>query len=339
MHRSYCVKCVAWLLAAAIFCSGSMVSAAGSDQKAQTVKADATGQSASEVLARVNGAEIKAIELQRAKKVIMSGQPGMQIPPERQKEFEQQSLSQLISAELLYQAGQKLVVRDIDKKIEDRIAQSKGRFSNADDFAKAIKALDMDEAELREYTRKDMIIANFIEQTIAPKITVSEEESKKFYDQNLEKFKRDEAVRASHILCGVDSEATAEEKKKAREKAEKLRKELANGADFAKLARENSTCPSSQQGGDLGYFSKGQMVPSFEQAAFALKPGEMSDIVETRFGYHIIKTTDKKEAETVPFKEARPRIEEYLKGQKVTADVNAYLAEARKNGKIELLSK
>lgn len=339
MHRSYHVKCAAWLLVAVILCFGSMVSAAESDQKAQAPKADAAIQGASEVVARVNGAEIKAIELQRAKKVIMSGQPGMQIPPDRQKEFDQQSLSQLVSAELLYQAGQKLAIKDIDKKVEDRIAQSKARFPNADDFAKAIKALDMDEAELREYTRRDLIIANYIEQTIVPKITVSEEESKRFYDQNLEKFKRDETVRASHILCGVDSKATAEEKKKAREKAEKLRKELANGADFAKLAKENSTCPSSQQGGDLGYFGKGQMVPPFEQAAFALKPGEMSDVVETQFGYHIIKVTDKKAAETVPFKEARPRIDEFLKGQKVTAEVNAYLAEAKKNGKIELLLK
>jgi peptidyl-prolyl cis-trans isomerase C len=240
---------------------------------------------------------------------------------------------------LLFQAGQKLETKDIDKKVEDRIAQSKARFANAADFSKAIKALEMDESELREYTRRDLIISNFIEQVITPKITVSEEESKKFYDQNLDKFKRDETVRASHILCGVDSKATAEEKKKAREKAEKLRKELTGGADFATLAKENSTCPSSQQGGDLGYFGKGQMVPPFEQAAFALKPGETSDIVETQFGYHIIKVTDKKAAETVPFKEARPRIEEYLKGQKVTAEVNNFLTEARKNAKIELLLK
>ncbi|MGC9974420.1 MAG: peptidylprolyl isomerase, partial [Gaiellaceae bacterium] len=164
--------------------------------------------------------------------------------------------------------------------------------------------------------RRDLVIAHFIQLTIVPKVTVSEEESRKFYDQNQDKFVGGETVRASHILVGVDAKATAEEKQKAREKAEKLRKELAAGADFATLARENSTCPSSKQGGDLGYFGKGQMVPPFEQAAFALKPGGLSDVVETQFGYHIIKLVEKKGPETVAFKDAQPRIGEYLKNQK-----------------------
>ena len=245
----------------------------------------------------------------------------------------------MISAELLYQAGQKMVVKDIDKKVDDKIAQSKTRFPNPEDFIKAIKELEMDETELREYTRRDLVITNFIEQTIVPKVSVSEEESKKFYDQNTDKFNRPESVRASHILLGVDSKASAEEKKKTREKAEALRKDLAGGADFAALAKENSTCPSSQQGGDLGFFGKGQMVPAFEQAAFALKPGEVSDVVETQFGYHIIKLVEKKASETVAFKDVRPRIEEFLKGQKVSAAVNAYLAEAKKTAVIEMLLK
>jgi peptidyl-prolyl cis-trans isomerase C len=339
MHRSYHVKFAAWLLVAGVLSLGSAVSAADSDQKAQSPKAAVTTPVVSEVVARVNGAEIRAIDLQRAKKVLIPEQPGMQLPPEKQKELDQQALAQLVSSELLYQAGQKLTVKDVDKKVDERIAQSKARFPSADDFDKAIKALDMSEGELREYTRRDLVIANFIDQQITPKIKVSEEESRKFYEQNIDKFKQEEAVRASHILCGVDAKATAEEKKKAREKAEKLRKELAGGADFATLAKDNSSCPSSQQGGDLGYFSKGQMVPPFEQAAFALKPGEISDIVETQFGYHIIRVTDKKAAETVAFKDVSPRIEEFLKGQKLTAEINAYLTEARKNAKIELLLK
>jgi peptidyl-prolyl cis-trans isomerase C len=278
-------------------------------------------------------------DLRRTEKIIMSGRPGLELPPDKQKEFDQQTLSQLVSTELIYQAGLKLTVKDLDKQIDERLAQNRARFANAEDFAKAIKALDMDEKELRDFTRRDLIIGNFIKQTIVAKITVPEEESKKFYDENQDKFKRDEMVRASHILCGVDAKATAEEKKKAREKAEKHHKELVAGADFATLARENSTCPSSKQGGDLGYFGKGQMVPSFEKAAFALKPGEISDVVETQFGYHIIKLTDKKSPETVAFKDARPRIEEYLKDQKIQAAVNAYLDEARKGAAIEILLK
>lgn len=347
MYQLRLEKCVSWSLVAMLLSYGSVTLAADSDKKTQAaqtaisapVKSPETTQNMPDIVAKVNGKAIKAIELRRAKKVMMSGQPGMQISPDRQKEFDQQALSQLVSAELLLQAGQKTVAKDIDKQVDDKLAQSKARFPKAEDFAKAIKELEMDEAELRDYTRRDLIITNFIEQTIVPKITVTEEDSKKFYDQNPDKFNRAETVRASHILLGVEAKASAEDKKKAREKAEKLRKDLAGGADFAALAKENSTCPSSQQGGDLGFFGKGQMVPAFEKAAFALKTGEVSDIVETQFGYHIIKLMEKKPAETVPFKEVRPRIEEFLKGQKVSAAVNDYLTEAKKTATIEMFLK
>lgn len=352
MLASNHVKYAARLLVAALLGFGTIAAAAEPDQKAATpakaagpehkappAKGDEPLQGLQGIVARVNGAEIREIELRRAKKIIVSGQPGLQVPPERQKEFDQQALTQLVSTELLYQAGQKLAVKDLDKRVDEKLAESKARFANKEDFAKAIKALDMDESELREYTRRDLVISNFIDQEIVARIKIGEEESRKFYDQNLDKFTRGETVRASHILFGLDPKATVEEKKQAREKAEKLRKELAGGADFAALAKANSICPSSSLGGDLGHFGKGQMVPSFEQAAFALKPGELSDVVETQFGYHIIKVTERKGAETTPFKDVRARIEEYLKGQKVSAAVNDFLAEARKGAKVEILLK
>lgn len=338
MHLSCHVSRTMGLLLAALFSCGAVSYAAEPETKAVTTKAEAAigGQ---EVVARVNGTAINALELKRASKVMMAGQRGAQVAPDQQKDLDKQAVQQLISAELLYQAGQKLEVKDIEKQIEDKLAQGKARFSNEQDFAKAIKDLEMDEKDLRDYTRRDLVISNFVEKTIMPKVTVAEEDAKKFYDQNPDKFTKSESVKASHILLGVDPKATADEKKVAREKAEKLRKELTAGADFAVLAKGNSTCPSSQQGGDLGYFSKGQMVPAFEQAAFALKPGEISDVVETQFGYHIIKVTEKKAAEKVEFKEARSRIEDYLKNQKVGVAVNEYLAEARKTAKIEVLLK
>jgi len=290
-------------------------------------------------VAVVNGKPIAAIDLKRAKKVLMAGRPGMQLPQELVKELDKQALNQLVSAELLYQSAEKQPVKDIDKLVDAKIAQGKTRFANEQDFVKAIRELDMDEKELREYTRRDIVITNFVDATLAAKITVPEEDVKKFYDQNPDKFQRGEMVRASHILCSVESKATPEEKKKARENADTLRKELAAGKDFATLAKENPLCPSSKQGGDLGFFGKGQMVPSFEQVAFALKPGEISDVVETPLGYLIIKVTDHKGAETVSYKDARSRIEEFLKGQKISSAVNEFLVGARKTAKIEILLK
>ena len=287
-------------------------------------------------IARVNGVAIDAIELRRAKKVLLRGQT---VPADQQAEVDKQALGQLLSAELLYQAAAKLEVKDLDKQIDAKLAEGKARFAKEEDFAKAIRELELDEKNLREYTRRDLLISRFVESVIVPKVKVTEEDARAFYTQNPDKFSRSESVKASHILIGVDAKASPEEKKKAGEKAEKLRKELTGGADFATLAKGNSTCPSSQQGGDLGFFGKGQMVPAFEKSAFALKPGEISGVVETQFGYHIIKLTEKKPAETVPFKDAKARIEEYLMGQKINAAVGEYLSEAKKTAKVEILIK
>jgi len=338
MHVSRQKLYATGLMVAALLSCGSLSIAADSESKAAAPKVEsaAAGQDA---VARVNGVAITASELKKASKVMLAGQRGMAPSADQQKEFEKQALSQLISAELLYQAGQKLEIKDLDKQVDEKIAQGRAKFANAEDLKKAMKDMDMDEKDLRDYTRRDLVITNFVEKTIVPKVKVSEEDARKFYDQNPDKFTRPETVKASHILLGVDPKASAEDKKAAREKAEKLRKELAAGADFAALAKANSSDGSSQQGGDLGYFAKGQMVPAFEKAAFALKPGEISDVVETEFGYHIIKLTEKKATEKVEFKDVRPRIEEYLKNQKVGAAVADYLTETRKTAKIEILLK
>lgn len=333
------VLSVKLIVLVALVAWGTVVQAAGPDSKQETAPALAASAPAAapkEVVARVNGVSIDAAELRRAKTVMLRGRP---VPPEQQAEIDKQALGQLLSAELLYQAAARQEVKDLEQQIEAKLAQGKARFGTQEEFVKAIKDLEMEEKDLREYTRRDLLISRFVESEIVPKVKVTEEDARAFYTQNPDKFSRSESIKASHILIGVDSGAAPDEKKKAAEKAAKLRKELAGGADFATLAKSNSTCPSGQQGGDLGFFGKGQMVPAFETAAYSLKSGEISDVVETPFGYHIIKLTEKKPAETISFKEAQPRIEEYLKGQKVNSAVGEYLSEARKTAKIEILLK
>ena len=326
------------LLVVSFLSYGSFVAAAEPEVKKENpvVVAEPAVVEQKGVVARINGAPIDAVELRRAKKVMLRGQV---LPADQNAAADKQAIEQLISAELLYQAAAKMEIKDVDKLVDEKLAQGKARFKDEQEFKNAIKELDMDEKELREYTRRDLFISQFVEATFVSKAVVTEAEIRSFYDTNQDKFKREETVRASHILIGSDSAASADDKKKAREKAEKLKKELAGGADFATLAKGNSTCPSSQQGGDLGTFGKGQMVPAFETAAFALKPGEVSDIVETQFGYHIIKLTEKNPATTVDYKEVKAKIEEYLKGQKVNEAVGKYLEDARKTAKIEILLK
>jgi len=289
-------------------------------------------------VAKVNGTVITRGELDRATKV-MAGQSRMgQQPSPPTKEVEDAVLNQLISAELLYQAGAKLKVADLDKLVADKLAQGKTKFANDADYENALKSSDLTPKTLEELIRKDTVINNLIVKEIFPKVSVSDADAKKFYDDNKDKFKRGDQIRASHILCKVDPQATAEEKKKAREKAEGLLKQIKAGKDFAELARTNSDCPSKEQGGDLNFFGKGQMVPAFEAAAFALKPGEVSDVVETQFGYHIIKVTDKKGAGEAKFDEVKPRILDYLKNEKVQKAINDYITQLKGKAKIEKMA-
>ena len=327
-----------FLVAAVLSCS-TLAGAAGAEAGKKSKPAAAAAVAAPQpqgAVARVNGVAIDAIELRRAKKVLLRGQS---VPPEQEAAINKQAIEQLVSAELLYQAAAKREVKGLEKEVDAKLAEGKARFKDEQSFVKAIKDLEMDEKDLREYTRRDLLISHFVETEFVSKAAVTETETRAFYDKNKDKFKQEEAFKASHILIGVDEKASADDRKKAHEKAEKLSKELAGGADFAALAKANSTCPSSQQGGDLGFFAKGQMVPEFEKAVFVLKPGEISPVVETKYGYHIIRFTEKKEAGISAFKDVKANIEEFLKGQKINEAIQKYLADARKTAKIEILLK
>lgn len=334
MQKSKFSLCLKVILVASLVSWNSFASAADVDSKKENLPTAAAVTKSP--VARVNGITIDGRELRRAKKVLLRGQT---VPAEQQAALDKQAIEQLVSAELLYQAAAKLAIKDMDKQIDAKLAQGKARFKDEQEFKNAIKDLEMDEKDLREYTRRDLLISHFVETEFVPKAAVSETEIRAFYDKNPDKFKRGETFKASHILIGTDAKTTADEKKKAAEKAEKLRKELTGGSDFAALAKENSTCPSAQQGGDLGFFAKGQMVPAFEKAVIALKTGEISPVVETQFGYHIIKLTDRKPAQALDFKDVKTKLGEYLKGQKVNEAIQKYLEETKKSAKVEILLK
>ncbi|SNB44924.1 peptidylprolyl isomerase [Geobacter sp. DSM 9736] len=322
---------------AAVMASMASPSLTKADEKPPVkLEAAAPKQSPDAVVAKVNGVAITRGEIDRAVKIFLAQNRSPQQPtPEQVEQLEEGALEQMIAAEVLYQAGVKQAPKDVEKLADEKVAQGKARFPSQEEFEKALNANSLTEKELKELTRKDIIINNLVEKEVASRITVPDSEAEKFYKENIDKFKRPESIKASHILVGVDSKASAEDKKKAREKADGLLKKIKEGGDFAVLAKENSTCPSSAQGGDLGYFGKGQMVPPFEKAAFSLKPGEVSDVVETQFGYHIIKLTEKKEAETAKFSDEKDKIKEYLKNQKMQQAVAEYITELKGKAKVE----
>lgn len=152
---------------------------------------------------------------------------------------------------------------------------------------------------------KEDMLANFAIKKVVENITVTDDEVKADYDNNPDKFKTGESVEASHIL--VDSED------KARELLDKIN---AGEVSFEDAARENSSCPSSQNGGSLGEFTRGQMVPEFDNACFSMEVGEISAPVKTQFGYHLIKLTGKKESTVLSFDEVKDSLRQQLIGEK-----------------------
>jgi len=247
-------------------------------------------------------------------------------------------LDTLIDRELLYQESQKEGITVSDAKVNEEVGALQKKFSNREEFLKALKKLKLTESDLKSQIKRQMAIKAFIDEKIASKVKITDEEAKAFYDKHPEYFRRPEEVRASHILVKVASDATKEKVAEAKKKIEAIRQRLEKGEDFAKVAKEVSEGPSAKKGGDLGFFKRGEMVKPFEDAAFGLKPGQTSDIVRTRYGFHIIKVTDRKPASTTEFKKVEGRIKTYLKQKKVQEEVRILIASLRKKAEIKKFS-
>jgi peptidyl-prolyl cis-trans isomerase C len=244
-------------------------------------------------------------------------------------------LENLITTEVLYQECQKQGIKVGDQIVSEEIEKVKKRFPDEAAYKNALKGMNVSEKEIRAQIQIGMAITQLFDTNVRQKIMVTKEESEKYYKDHPNMFMRPERVKASHILIKVAPDAEASQKKQARKKIETLQKKVRKGEDFGLLAKANSEGPSAQHGGDLGYFSRGQMVKPFENAAFGLKVGEVSEIVETQFGFHLIKLTDKQPAENVPYKDIRPRLEQLLKKEKEKAKIQNYIEELKKTAKIE----
>jgi len=290
-------------------------------------------------VARVNGIEITAAQLDRAVKSLIATQPGSNLSPETLKKVKINVLNELISTELLYQAGLKLEIKNLDKLVSDKIAQVKAKFTSEAFFNKSLSYSGLDEKTFIENARHEIIIANFLSSTIESKITVSEEESKKVYEQNIDKLTQPEQIRISQILIKADATMSVDEKKKARNTAEEIRNKLLAGASFVDLAKQYSSSPSRETGGDLGYLTREQLPPPLARAAFALKPGQLSEIVESRAGFDIIKVRDRRDAIITPYSEAKNQIEDFLKDLKKETAIREFLEKARKDAQVEVLLK
>ena len=289
-----------------------------------------------DVIARVNGEAVKKDDFERMLKTI-ERQAGGPIPADRRDEIMRNALDQLIVYTLLTQESKSRGVKVEDTEIEQKMGQLRQQFPTQEAFEKAVQDRGMTIDRLRQDARNDLTVNKLMETEVSTLPGPSDAEAKEFYTKNPDKFQEGESVRASHVLVRVDEKADPAAKKKARAEIDAVLKQAKSGADFGKLAQQHSQDGSAAQGGDLGYFNKGQMVPAFDKVAFELKPGQVSDVVTTQFGYHVIKVIDHKAGRVVPFEEAQGRIKDYLGREKKQAHADKFIEGLKKKSKIEVL--
>ena len=290
-----------------------------------------------EKVAVVNGVVIARIQFDKELKVHLErvSRQGRQITDDQMEEQKKDILEGLIEREVLYQESQKAGIKIADQKVDDQVAAIKKRFPNEEEFKKALAGMGLTEEDVREQIQHGLAIRELIDQKVANKVVITDEETKAYYDANPQLFNQPEEVKASHILIKVEPTADDATKAAARKKVEELQQKLKDGGDFAELAKENSEGPSNARGGDLGYFKRGQMVKPFEDVAYSMKIDEVSDLVETRFGYHLIKVYDKKPEQTLAYADVKDKIAQRLKQEKVEKDATLYVEDLKKGAKIE----
>jgi len=288
------------------------------------------------VVARVNGEDVKKEDFDRMIKT-MESQAGQPIPAERRDEILRGALDQLITYVLLSQEVKARGIKVEAAEIDAKMGQLKAQFPNEEGFQKALKDRGMTADGLRKDALIDLSVNKLMEAEVATVPGPSELEARDFYTKNPTDFQVKESVRASHILIRVDDKADAATKKKAKDEIDSVLKQVKAGGDFAKLAQEHSQDGSAAQGGDLGPFERGAMVPEFDKVAFELKPGQTSDVIKTQFGYHIIKVAEHKPGRSVPFEEAQEKIKTFLGQQKKKDHASAFIEGLKKKSKIEVL--
>lgn len=227
----------------------------------------------------------------------------------------------LIAQKIVEKEVEKNDIKVTDKEIEEELAEYQEYYGGEEAFNSVLESSGVTLADVKEDIKRNVETNKLLED----RIEITDEEMKTYFEENKDQYAQTEQVQASHIL--VEDEATAKE----------VEEKLDAGEDFAELAKEYSTDSSAESGGDLGYFGKGEMVAEFEEAAFSMEIGEISDPVKSEFGYHIIKVVDKKEAKDAVYEDVKDEVKDAIFDTKAQTEYSTWLSEKMEEYKVENL--
>ena len=257
--------------------------------------------------------------------------------PNRVTMMRREVLDRLIDQEILWQAAQEHELTADSAEVDEALQLARAQFTSELNFKTRLATEGFTIETYREHIRQMLSGRKYLT-SVTSNIGVSDADIHDFYAANPDKFQLPEAVRARHILLKLTAQADEETRSAVYDKAGSLMERLAAGEDFAAIAIEESQDSSAAQGGDLGYFPRGKMVEPFEDAVFALEAGELSGIVESPFGLHIIMLEDHQAAQTVPEELAKERITEHLLQVKSQQLVTKEISDLRTAASIEVLA-
>ena len=277
------------------------------------------------MVAIVNGIRISKEQLRKEKDFVSLKNGDLD-----QVSIFKQALKNLIDAAIILEQSKK---EDVDVKeceIDEALVDFLSYFNSEENYKTKLEEIKLTEEELRERLELHVRVGKFLAGKFECKDNACEERLYRFFKTNRELFTTDVKIRLSHILIKGDYE-------KAKECTEDIREKLHTPEDFVKLAATVSKCPSSNQYGDLGYLLPGELIPELDEIAFNMKPGEISDVIKTSFGYHILLLTELIPSKQLEFDEVREFLSDYHQDVLMEMNVEKYLNELRKKADIKIL--
>ncbi len=264
------------------------------------------------IVAIVNGEIITLAELESHRSELRDSPEVTGNPLEKRGkilESRRKILDRLIEEKLVDQQCKKLSIKVSTRDIDTAIEKVKKVNAITDEQLKrALMAEGLSWEDYRQKLREQIRRAKLISRVVHKEITVDEEGLKRFYIQHIERFKKPDQIRASHILIMIPQDADDLLVEALRQKGERISERLRRGENFGELARLHSDDASAKDGGDLGFFKGGELLPEFERVTLNLQPGQISGLVRTKIGFHIIKVTARKEGPVIPFEELTEKI-------------------------------
>ncbi len=288
-----------------------------------------------EKVAEVNGAVITREELTRETGRLMrrDGEPARKEP---EKTLNRKALDNLVTRELLWQESRRQGITVPGDVVTREFEGLRGSLQSTIELEKTLGDMDLAEDTVLKEIERGMVVRRLIEHRLSGKIEPAEQEIREYYDRHPDIFRVPEQVRISHILVRIQPRWQAEKKEAARQRTIAIRERLRKGGDFEALALETSGCPSGKKGGSLGWFSRGSLTKPLEDAVFSLPEGSMSDIIEDRFGFHLIKVTGRRPARQVSYAEGRGKIVDYLRQERVRREADSLAHELRSRAKVKV---